>query len=252
MSDGFDFQCPYCNRHSAITDERFDIWTNRITIPNAEGDQVFRGVVIVCPNPKCRKIKFSMTRGSFGGYSPGVSDPKIAKKFNEWDLLPPSSARPLPDYVPNPIRNDYEEACAIASLSPKASATLARRCLQGMIRDFWKVKGRTLKDEIDGLQTKVESTTWQAIDAVRQLGNIGAHMEQDINVIVDVDDGEAEAMLRLIETLIDDWYVARHDREERLKSVIAIAGSKKAAKAVPSPQSATPTPAATPSPPPSR
>ena len=31
---------------------------------------------------------------------------------------------------------------------------------------------------------------WQAIDAVRSIGNIGAHMEKDINLIVDVDPEE--------------------------------------------------------------
>jgi len=38
----------------------------------------------------------------------------------------------------------------------------------------------------------VDPLTWEAIDAVRKLGNIGAHMEKDINVIVDVDPEEAE------------------------------------------------------------
>ena len=36
--------------------------------------------------------------------------------------------------IPIPqLMDDYEEACAIVNLSPKASATLSRRCLQGMI-----------------------------------------------------------------------------------------------------------------------
>jgi hypothetical protein len=46
---------------------------------------------------------------------------------------------PLPDYIPEQIKDDYYEACSILNLSPKASATLARRCLQGMIRDFWGI-----------------------------------------------------------------------------------------------------------------
>jgi hypothetical protein len=55
---------------------------------------------------------------------------------NEWKLLPESRAKEFPDYVPAAILDDYRQACRIASFSPKASATLARRCLQGMIRDF--------------------------------------------------------------------------------------------------------------------
>jgi hypothetical protein len=41
----------------------------------------------------------------------------------------------------------------------------------------------------------------EAIDIVRNIGNIGAHMEADINVIVDVDPDEAQTLIELIETL---------------------------------------------------
>src|SRR5690606_8071979 len=81
--------------------------------------------------------------------------------------------------------------------------------------DFWGISMRRLIDEIDAIHDKVAPDTWQAIDAVRQMGNIGAHMEQDINVIVDVEPEEARLLIGLIETLVDDWYVARHARNER-------------------------------------
>ena len=73
---------------------------------------------------------------------------------------------------------------SIRDLSPKASATLARRALQGMIRDYWKVSKGRLIDEIDAIKEKVDPITWKAIDAIRRIGNIGAHMEKDINVII--------------------------------------------------------------------
>ena len=53
-------------------------------------------------------------------------------------IRPKSIAYKFPDYIPQAIRSDYEEACSIVNLSPKASATLSRRCLQGMIRDFFR------------------------------------------------------------------------------------------------------------------
>ncbi len=80
-----------------------------------------------------------------------------------------------------------------------------------------------LIDEIKALEGKVEPLTWKAIDAVRKVGNIGAHMEKDINVIVDVDPDEARKLIGLIELLVDDWYVARHQRQERLESITRIA-----------------------------
>ncbi len=51
-------------------------------------------------------------------------------------------------------------------------------------------------------------------------------MEKDINVIVDVDSKEAQVLINLIEILIKDWYINRHDREEMLKSVVSIAEEK--------------------------
>jgi hypothetical protein len=40
-------------------------------------------------------------------------------------------------------------------------------------------------------------------------------MEADINVIVDVEPKEAKLLIGLIETLVDEWYVVRHDRQSR-------------------------------------
>lgn len=143
---------------------------------------------------------------------------------------PTSSAKQYPDYIPKAIRDDYEEAYSIVNLSPKASATLSRRCLQGMIRDFWNIKKSKLADAINELQNKVTSSQWKAIDSVRKIGNIGAHMESDINTIVEVDSGEAEKLLKLIELLIDKWYITRHDEEQLFLEISNIADNKMSQK----------------------
>jgi len=155
---------------------------------------------------------------------------RFGKTWFDRRLVPSSSAKVFPDYIPSPIRSDYGEACAIVDLSPKASATLARRCLQGMIRDFWGISRPKLIQEIQELQGKVDSDVWSAIDALRKVGNIGAHMESDIDVIVDVDDDEAAKLIWLIELLMKEWYVAGHDRQERVQQVISVAQAKQAAK----------------------
>ncbi|HEX7939680.1 MAG TPA: DUF4145 domain-containing protein [Gemmatimonadaceae bacterium] len=132
----------------------------------------------------------------------------------------------MPPYIPAPIVADYREACLIRHLSPKASATLARRCLQGMIRDFWGVKAARLVDEIDAIEGKVDSLTWDAIQAVRGIGNIGAHMEKDINTVVDVDAEEAGLLIGLIETLVDEWYVGRYERQKRMSKLVDVGKQK--------------------------
>ena len=116
----------------------------------------------------------------------------------------------------------------IRTLSPKAAATLARRCLQGIIRDYWNIKKGRLLDEIKELETEIDPITWKAIDSVRSIGNIGAHMEKDINLIIDVEPKEAELLIGLIEVLIEEWYVHRHERENHMQKIIALATVKQA------------------------
>jgi hypothetical protein len=134
------------------------------------------------------------------------------------------------------LRQDYEEACAIRDLSPKASATITRRYIQGIIRNFCGITRKRLIDEIDELRKRVDAgqapagvqpDTVDAINHVRQIGNIGAHMEADINVIVDVDPEEAQVLIELTELLFSEWYVAREHRTHRLAKLGLIAADKK-------------------------
>jgi len=131
-----------------------------------------------------------------------------------------------PNYIPEAIRNDYQEACAIINLSPKASATLSRRCLQGMIRDFWDIKESNLAQAIEKLEGKIPAPQWKVIDGVRRIGNIGAHMEKDINLIVDIEPDEAQKLIKLIEHLLEQWYINRHEQELLYADIIGIDKSK--------------------------
>ena len=97
-----------------------------------------------------------------------------------------------------------------------------------MIHDFWGIKEKNLNAEITSLKSRISPSLWKAIDGIRTLGNIGAHMESDINVIVDIDSGEAEKLLKLIEHLIKEWYINRHDAEILFNEVNAISDEKKA------------------------
>jgi hypothetical protein len=94
--------------------------------------------------------------------------------------------------------------------------------LDGEIRD--------LRSRIDAGQapTGVTHESVEAIDQVRSIGNIGAHMEKDISLIVDVDPDDAQVLIGLIEMLFEEWYVARQNRQQRLTQIAAIAADKKA------------------------
>lgn len=222
------FKCPYCNHPTTITDPNFfQSWEKIEIAKSVLGDIGFFIQAITCPNTECSKLWLSAELCRTYVY---LGDWMKSSVIQNWQLLPESEAKVLPDYIPQPIQQDYREACRIRDLSPKASATLARRCLQGMIRDFWGIKKTRLKDEVDELKEKVDADVWASIDAVRSVGNIGAHMEKDINVIVDVEPGEAQLLIGLIEQLVDDWYVARESRKKRTEELKKLATDKEAQK----------------------
>jgi len=220
-----NYTCPYCGRHTTITDPNKDSNWYKIQIEKSTlGDVGFGISAITCPNEECQKlILVAQLTNAYERYGNWNKSTVI----KTWRLLPESEAKVLPDYIPEVIKGDYYEACRIRDLSPKASATLARRCLQGMIRDFWGIKDSTLKKEVDALEEKVDADVWESIDAVRSVGNIGAHMEKDINIIIDVETDEAQLLIGLIEQLVDEWYVAREDRKNRAQKLKDLAISKK-------------------------
>ena len=217
--------CPHCD-HASIITPRDSVRTGDVasTLDSAEGPLVTKTQYIACPNPDCKRTTLTIWYGAGTIDSVGYVQWRGSTKSRR--LMPPSYARPIPDYVPEAIREDYEEACAIIDLSPKSAAALARRALQGIVRDFHKIVKSTLNEELKALQPLIDPLVWDAIDAVRGVGNIGAHMERDINVIVEVEPDEAVRLVRLIELLIAEWYVARHNREQALIGIVALGADK--------------------------
>lgn len=211
-----NFSCPYCQSLFAIHSSTYrsvivckDGYFTNSADPSAVEVEFF-----ICP--KCKKITVKSTGYGAETYFPCTP------------LLPNSTARKFPDYIPESIRRDYEEACAIINLSPKASATLSRRCLQGMIRDFFQISKNSLYEEIDAIKTKIPAEQWAVLDGLRRIGNIGAHMEKDINLIIDIEPDEAQKLIKLIELLIQQWYIERHNQEQLYADIIGIDNSKQA------------------------
>lgn len=219
----YSWRCPFCNQNATISEGNESRSWHTFNCGNKFNDQVLISHAVVCPNPDCKE--YSLSASLHDRALEGTAYKTKLSKMR-WQLIPAAETKVFPDYIPTPIIGDYKEACLIRDLSPKASATLSRRCLQGMIRDFWGISKSRLVDEVEALEEKVDPVTWSAIDAVRKIGNIGAHMEKDINIIIDVDAEEASLLIGLIETLINDWYIVKHEREERLKRIISVSSSK--------------------------
>lgn len=230
----FAWRCPYCQHNATIDTPNYFASENRTDKAKKYGPLVIRSEMVICPNPDCGQYTLTASlwdaeNPSFHSGISGYSSPG-KKLHSEWKLAPASRARVYPDYVPAQILNDYRDACSIETLSPEASATLARRCLHGIIRGFYKVSKSRLIDELKAIENTVEPKVYAAIDALRELGNIGAHPEKDIDVIIDVDPDEAAALISLVELFIDETYIADFERQKRLDKITKVATEKKALK----------------------
>ncbi|MGD2094895.1 MAG: DUF4145 domain-containing protein [Phycisphaerales bacterium] len=121
------------------------------------------------------------------------------------------SRAPVPEQVPNKFADDYKEACLVFSDSPKASSALSRRCLQNILREKAGIKKNNLADEIQQVlkSNQLPSHLSTAIDAVRNIGNFAAHPIKSTNTgqIVDVEPGEAEWLLDVLEGLFDFYFI---------------------------------------------
>lgn len=217
---GFKYLCPFCDTNFVTSTETYQYraLSFRGIRQNIQGtideEECLHVAFYKCPN--CNEISVSVV--GLGSLYKGQKIPVRPKSF----------AKQFPDYIPEAIRNDYEEACLIVNLSPKASATLSRRCLQGMIRDFWNIKNKkNLYEEIVAIENKVSPDVARVLKGTKDLGNIGAHMEKDINLIVNIDSGESEKLIKLIEYLMKEWYINRHESEKLFNEIVGIDQSKK-------------------------
>jgi hypothetical protein len=130
--------------------------------------------------------------------------------------------KPTPQEVPTDIKNDYEEACKVLPISEKASAALSRRCLQAILRG----KGYAQKDlanQIDALLNEtvpakvIPSALRETVDAIRNFGNFSAHpvTDQTTLQVIEVEPGEAEWCLDILEDMFDHYYVKPEQAKAR-------------------------------------
>lgn len=120
------------------------------------------------------------------------------------------SRLPAPAEVPPELAEDFNEACLVLSDSPKASAALSRRCLQGVLRG----QGFNQKDLAPAIDAalaskQLPSSLATSLDAIRNIGNFAAHpmKDQSSGSILPVEPAEAEWNLDVLEGLFDFYFV---------------------------------------------
>ncbi len=162
--------------------------------------------------------------------STSIIGPTARQTTPRFTAYPRSATRPIAKEVPEPYRQDFSEACKVLADSAKASAALSRRCLQAILKDKLGATKTNLFDQIEEVTatSKLPSHIDSGLHAVRQIGNIAAHSMKSTTTgaIVEVEPGEAEWNLDVLESLFDFCFVApaadakrKAELNEKLKQI---------------------------------
>lgn len=203
-------KCPHCRIEIHPNFKKTHLETYSVAVTPDEDSYIdilnYSVKSMLCPNPACSKIIIFLCED----YNDGIS---LTSSQNETQIFPYGISRPPCPIEVNDkdIVEDYEEACKVLSLSPKASAALSRRCLQHLLRSKANTTERDLSKQIQEVidSGKLPSHLTDSIDAIRNIGNFAAHPIKDKSTgeILPVEVGEAEWNLDVLELLFDFYYV---------------------------------------------
>ena len=211
-----EMKCPHClvefHPHETVIYLGQDV----------EGDWVIKRYA--CPNPTCKKDIYHLVNGRALRQQNGTYYIESVKRTI---LVRPKGTNrpPVPIEVPKHFADDYTEACVVLSDSSKASAALSRRCLQLLLREKAGIKSGDLANEIQQTidSKQLPSHLEESIDAIRNIGNFAAHPNKSKSTgeIIDVENGEAEWNLEVLEMLFDFYFVQPEKAKNRRDSLNA-------------------------------
>ena len=204
---GERIQCPHCSVATAVDFEA--LGAQRMRQREEGGGVWYRADYGYCQSSECGRLVMRVITEEDG------------KEETEEFVVPRGRARSDTRHVPAGILSDYEQACDVLHLSPAASAALARRCLQGVIRSHFGVTKNSLHDEIVEVSGGLPEHLAGGLDRVREIGNLAAHPAQDSNagLIVAVEEDEAEWTLEILESLFRHCYVEPREYERRTRKL---------------------------------
>ena len=208
-------KCPHCRDsiHFEVTSSTAYAYEpeEAASMPGVDGYDIAHGFC-----PACSELVVLMREGKY--IKEQYSD-YLETVVSEEIIYPLTSTRPVEKEVPELYESDFKEAASVKSISPKASAAISRRLLQQLLREEIGVKKSSLSKEIDEFIEKKETPSYlaDAVDAIRNIGNFAAHPLKDTNTgeILDVEEGEAEWLLEVIESLFDFVFVQPIRLEKR-------------------------------------
>ncbi len=210
-------KCPYCSKEIHFEPSEVHVYGYDKPEDGSTGFDIAHGF---CPS--CINLIILVRDGVFqtDEYRTDFLDP-----INSQEIVYPKNANPraIPQEVPEKYTNDFDEACAVLLASPKASAAISRRLLQRIIREEFKITERSLAEEIEKFIRLKDTPSYIAdvVDAIRNIGNFAAHPLKDTNTgeIVEVEPGEAEWLLDVLEAVFDFVFVQPEKLRVRKESL---------------------------------
>lgn len=203
-------KCPHCQ--TACYPQEQNTYIGRVG--EIDGKTCFWSVATyACP--ECRRPVLTLIESRLEPDTIPNTGPAVFRhpeKHTRRSLLVPRGSvhPPAPLEVPADIASDFNEACLVLADSPKASAALSRRCLENLLQE----RGVSSKSNLDGaikdaLEKPLPSHIVHDLDAVRNIGMFAAHPKKSTSSgeILDVEPGEAEWNLDVLEALFDYYYV---------------------------------------------
>lgn len=197
-------KCPHCDTAIHRNFEKTSLHGGKTFCLNKyDSPRGLIALTMACPECKRAIVELLELKENGGASVPaGCSSP----------LVFPTGRRTFnaPAEVPADLAEDFNEAAVVLPYSPKASAALSRRCLQGVLRS----KGYTHKDLAPAIQALLDSGRLPSeladnVDAIRNIGNFAAHPMKDTNTqaVLPVEEHEAEWNLEVLQGLFDFFYV---------------------------------------------
>jgi endogenous inhibitor of DNA gyrase (YacG/DUF329 family) len=185
-------ECPHCTR--TVSWEGVHAW--------AWGNGLVNVKIARCP--ACGRDVVDYGRHKDGAWQWHAAWPHRRVRFQ------------VPPEVPAEVARDFRDATAVASISLRAAAALARRALQVALREAG-FKAKRLKDEIDLATQSPDSPTSlrDKLHVVREIGNDAAHPNEDPEgAIVDVSEVDVEFLFETLLETFDVFFIrpAKHKR----------------------------------------
>ncbi len=225
-SPGSTVTCPHCQVTVQLIGERLKgimLTPHHILGDASASKDGYRLDSSVCPG--CRQVIVAVEQIAFD------DEENAYEVLAERLLVPPAPERLVPPETPPHIARDYVEAAHVLSVSPKASAALSRRCLQTVLREQGAARQNTLSEQIQAVLPDLPSYIAAQVDAIRVIGNFAAHPIKDTRSgeIVEVEPGEAEWNLDVLDLLFDFYYVGpalASAKREALNTKLIAAGKR--------------------------